>query len=466
MERSWSMLNCYVCILGVQAFDRMPTRVIRRQNRHRLCGVGRGGAFGAAVKVAFLGVVVALLGGCGAAGGDDEGGVSARALELAQRHLIVDTHVDAPYRHYRNPVDLGEAAPDREFDYPRARGGGLDVAFMSIYTPPSAADSGTARVLAEAMVDGVYALAAKYPARFALATCVGDVSAPREAGVVLLALGMENGSPLAQPPPGAQGADADLEESVRHFYERGIRYVTLAHAKSNEYSDSSYDENERWDGLSDAGRALVAALNAHGVMIDISHLSDKAAWQVIERSAVPVIATHSSLRHFVPDFHRNMADDMLKAMAAQGGVLQINFGSGFVSEPARRWADERAAWLAGLGDQVADETARRTLLEEYRRDNPYPYATIDTVLDHFDRVVELAGVKHVGLGSDFDGVGDTLPIGLKDVGDYPALIDGLLQRGYDEDAIADILGRNLMRVWRMVERHAEQAGNPARCRSA
>ena len=415
-------------------------------------------------KLAIVGMALILLTGCGNGGGEDQDGVSPRAAALAQRHLIVDTHIDAPYRYYRNPATIGESAPDREFDYARARQGGLNVAFMSIYTPASAAEAGEARSLADRLIDDVEALAVDYPDRFAIATCADDVAPLRRAGVVALALGMENGSPLAHPPAGAD--HADLRESVRHFFERGIRYVTPAHSKSNEYADSSYDENERWGGLSDAGKELVAALNEVGVMIDISHLSDKAAAQAIDLSKAPVIASHSSLRHYIPGFHRNMTDAMMKALAARGGVLQINFGSGFVSAPARRWAEKRDAALADLGDQLADATMRRSLLEAFRRDNPYPFATVETVLDHIDRAVELTSAKHVGLGSDFDGVGDTLPLGLKDVGDYPKLIDGLLRRGYDDEAIADILGLNLMRAWRAVERHAQQNGLAPTCQAA
>ena len=392
----------------------------------------------------LAGIALLLLNGCGGAETGIDG-VSDQATALARRHLIVDTHIDAPYRHYRNPADLGEAAPDREFDFPRARQGGLDVAFMSIYTPASAAEAGEARQLAERLIDDMESLAARHPRRFAIAACTADVARLREAGIVALALGMENGSPLAEA--------ENVWVGVDHFFRRGIRYVTLAHSRPNEYSDSSYDVNERWGGLSEAGRELVAVLNERGVMIDISHLSDKAAWQVIELSEAPVIASHSSLRHFIPGFHRNMSDDMVKAVAAQGGVVQINFGSGFVSEPARRWAHERdAAMLDRLGDEVADAEARRSFLATYRDDTPYPFATIETVLDHLDRVVELAGADHVGLGSDFDGVGDTLPVGLKDVGDYPGLIDGLLGRGHNEETIAKILGLNLMRVWRAAER--------------
>ena len=376
-----------------------------------------------------------------------------RARELAQRHLVVDTHIDAPYRLYREMADLGALVPQREFDYPRARLGGLDVAFMSIFTPARAADAGESRQVADELVDLVEALVRGHPRKFAIVTCTDDVERLRDHGIVGLALGMENASPL----------EGSLE-ALDHFVTRGIRYVSLAHSKSNRYSDSSYDLNERWQGLSELGRQTVHELNRRGVMIDLSHLSDKAAWQVLELSEAPVIASHSSLRHFIPGFHRNMSDEMVKAVAEGRGVVQINFGSGFVSREAREWTVRReAAMLAHfMGREIAAD-ARREFMDVYAAGNPYPYATVDTVLDHIDRVVELAGVDHVGLGSDFDGVGDTLPVGLKDVGDFPDLVLGLLERGYREDDIAKILGLNLMRVWQDIERYAEAQGRPPRC---
>ena len=272
-------------------------------------------------------------------------------------------------------------------------------------------------------------------------------------GIVALALGMENASPL----------EGTLD-ALDHFVARGIRYVSLAHSKANRYADSSYDLNERWQGLSELGRKMVPELNRRGVMIDISHLSDKAAWQAIVVSEAPVIASHSSLRHFIPGFHRNMSDVMVRSVAAAGGVVQINFGSGFVSKNAREWTSRRdGAMLARFMGQEADADGRRKFIDAYATEHPYPYATVDTVLDHIDRAVELAGIDHVGLGSDFDGVGDTLPTGLKDVGDFPNLVAGLLGRGYEEADIAKILGLNLMRVWREVERYGESLGHVTGC---
>ena len=376
-----------------------------------------------------------------------------RARSLTQRHLVVDTHIDAPYGLYREAADLGTSVPTREFDFPRAREGGLDLAFMSIFTPARMVQTGEPRQVADELIDLVEGLAEKHPRKFAIVTCTEDVDRLNGTGRVALALGMENASPL-------EGTIENLD----HFVGRGIRYVSLAHSKSNRYSDSSYDLNERWDGLSELGRQTVPELNRRGVMIDLSHLSDKAAWQVLELSQAPVIASHSSLRHFIPGFHRNMSDDMVKALAEGGGVVQINFGSGFVSREAREWTMRRdAAMLARFLGQQPDADARREFRETYAAEHPYPFATVDTVLDHIDSAVMLAGIDHVGLGSDFDGVGDTLPIGLKDVGEFPNLVAGLLGRGYDEGAIAKVLGLNLMRVWRNVEQYAAGQGYASRC---
>ena len=376
-----------------------------------------------------------------------------RAADLARRHLIADTHIDFPIRRHFLPDEVGPMESTGEFDHPRAREGGLDVAFMSIFTPASAAADGTSTELAHSLIDAMEAVVQGAPDRFGIAACTADVGALRDAGRLALALGMENGSPLG-----------DAAEHLDHFVPRGISYVGLTHSQSNAFSDSSYDTNEPWGGLSALGIATVEALNARGIMIDLSHLSDRAAWQVLEHTQVPVVATHSSLRHFIPGFHRNMSDAMVEAVGAQGGVVQINFGSDFVSADAQAWAAARRTALdAAFGASAPDRDARSAFDTQYRQAQPYPYASVDTVLDHIDRTVALTGIDHVGLGSDFDGVGDTLPVGMKDVSDYPNLVAGLLGRGYEEEAIAKILGGNLMRVWRAAEEYGAARGHPPAC---
>lgn len=380
----------------------------------------------------------------------------ARAHALAQRFVIVDTHVDVPYRLQNSDDDVAAATAGGDFDYPRAVVGGLDAPFMSIYIPADVDAAGGAQALADELIDRMERLAGAHPDKFALATCAADVLRARDTGRIALPMGMENGAPIA----------GDLDR-LDHYRNRGIVYVGLTHSRANHIADSSYDLNERWGGLSPFGRELIAALNDRGMLIDVSHISDKAFWQVIELSATPVIASHSSLRHFTPGFHRNMDDAMVAAIGRNGGVVQINFGSGFLTRTAREYSDaQQAAFLrfraqSGLEPDHPEIT---TFGVRYREQNPYPFATVDDVLDHIDRAVELAGIDHVGLGSDYDGVGDSLPTGLKDVSAYPNLIAGLLRRGYSETDIEKILGGNTLRVWQAVAGYGAARGYPPICR--
>ena len=377
-----------------------------------------------------------------------------RAKQLADSMLIVDAHIDAPMKQYYQSRDLTVLRDDTEFDIPRSFAGGLNVAFMSIYTSASAATEGTSKEIAEIEIEFVETLAKQVPDIAGLATCTHDIAVLREQGKLALPLGMENGSPL--------GGDVT---QLGYWYDKGIRYITLAHSRSNEFADSSYDENERWNGLSDAGKDLVEEMNRKGVIIDISHLTDRAAWQVLELSTAPVVATHSSLRHFIPGFHRNMPDDMVVALGEQGGLIMLNFGSSFVSAEARNWSDAMTSAVDEFNqeqDKTRDEI--REFREEYRAQNPFPFATVGTVADHIDHVVELAGVEHVGFGSDYEGVGPTLPVGLEDVSKYPNLVAELLRRGYSDSELELILGQNFMRVWEQVEQLGANNGNPPDCR--
>ena len=258
---------------------------------------------------------------------------------------------------------------------------------------------------------------------------------------------MENGSPI----------DGDLA-NLQHFFERGIRYVSLSHGVSNHLSDSSYDENRRWNGISDFGAEVIREMNRLGIMVDVSHVSDEAFWEIVEVSETPLIASHSSARHFTPGWERNVGDDMIVAIGKSGGVVQVNFGSMFVTKEAFDYSMARSEAGEAYLDEHPDLTQSyiwREFPKIYAAENgPLPYASIDDVIDHIDHIVELTSIDHVGIGSDYDGVGDSLPIGLKDVSSYPNLVAGLLRRGYSEDDIRKILGENLLRVWQEVEDYA------------
>ncbi|MGB5628890.1 MAG: dipeptidase [Woeseiaceae bacterium] len=402
-------------------------------------------------RLACLLATATLLAACGS---DDDTGneqavvdYAAEAQRIAQSSIIVDTHIDVPMKLAMGGGDLTQASPSGDFDYPRAVAGGLNAPFMSIYTPASYEAEGKSKATADSLIDLVEGMAASAPGKFAIATSVADVRSQFESGLISLPMGMENGSPI----------DGDFA-NLQHFYDRGIRYVTPAHSLSNHLSDSSYDENRQWNGLSDFGKEAIREMNRIGMMIDVSHVSDAAFWQILEISAAPVIASHSSARFFTPGFERNMNDEMIVAMAQRGGVIQINFGSSFINQTAQEYSEARSA----AGKQYLLE--HPDLTEEYLYNNypaiyaaehgPLPYASLDDVLDHFDHVVKLAGVDHVGIGSDYDGVGDSLPTGLKDVSSYPNLIAGLLERGYSEEDIRKILGENVLRVWEAVEAYA------------
>jgi len=364
--------------------------------------------------------------------------------------MIVDTHIDVPYRLRAKPDDVSQRTADGDFDYPRAREGGLDVAFMSIYVPAEYEGRGGAKEHADASIDLVEAIAAEHPGEFMLVHSVAEARQAFAEGKLGLALGMENGAPI-------EGDLANLE----HFQRRGIRYITLAHSKSNHICDSSYDEERRWHGLSPFGRELVAEMNRRGVMIDVSHVTDEAFDQVIELTAAPVIASHSSCRHFTPGWERNMSDESIRELAAHGGVIQINFGSSFLDDDYRRQREQHWREIEHYLEEhhiAPDSSEAEAYGREYLSARPVPVADLDAVVAHIDHVVQLVGVDYVGLGSDFDGVGDSLPIGLEDVSGYPNLIRRLLARGYSEADVEKICGGNLLRVWSEVERVAAASG--------
>ena len=369
------------------------------------------------------------------------------ATRLARNAVIVDTHIDAPGILMDTWADLGVEAKDREFDYPKARAGGLDVAFMSIYTSPKQDADGSAWQVASAMIDGVEALAQRHPGKFAVLTSPRDVERLRAGGRVLLPLGMENGAPIGD----------DLSR-LAFFHARGVRYITLAHSANNRIADSSYALEKTWNGLSPFGREVVREMNRLGIMVDVSHLGDASAKEAIALSTVPVIASHSAFRHFTPGFERNISDEIARLVAAKGGVIQIPFGTAFI-DPAsaadtqahfraindfnRRNAERKAAGEAELDRKAFDR--------EWDAAHPPRASTLAQVLDQLDYGVKLVGIDHVGIGSDFDGVDGELPPELKTVGDFPHLVAGLQARGYRDADIRKLLGGNLLRAWTAIE---------------
>ncbi|WP_282779208.1 dipeptidase [Phaeodactylibacter xiamenensis] len=376
-----------------------------------------------------------------------------KANELARQFIITDGHVDLPYRLRvqnfrleREYLGIPVETDKGDFDYVRAKAGGLDAPFMSIFIPASREDNG-ARALADSLIDMVVGITQAHPDKFALANSPAEVEANFKKGIISLPMGMENGSPIER-----------KLENVQYWHDRGIRYITLTHSKDNHICDSSYDTTGTWNGLSPFGQQVVREMNRVGIMVDISHVSDSTFWQVMEMTDVPCIASHSSCRKFTPGFERNMNDDMIRRLAENNGVMQINFGSTFLDGNISKQMDEKRAELTRLLEEKGlsyDDEEAQPVIDKFQEDNEVLMADVKTVADHIDHVVSLVGVNHVGFGSDYDGVGDTLPTGLKDVSQYPNLIYELLQRGYSESDIEKICYKNVWRVWQAVEDAAE-----------
>lgn len=367
-----------------------------------------------------------------------------KAYELAQKYIIADTHIDTPSRLFKKMEDISIRTEGGDFDHPRAKEGGLNAAFMSIYIPAEYEKQGGARELADKLIHIVEKFASDWPDKFSVAASVADVKAQFAQGRISVPMGMENGA-----------AVEGRLENLKYFYDRGIRYITLTHSKDNHISDSSYDTTRTWRGLSPFGRDVVEEMNRLGIMIDVSHISDDAFYQVMELSRAPVIASHSSCRYFTPGWERNMDDDMIQLLAKNGGVIQINFGSSFVNDDYRIAVEPIREYLEANNLKWDDEAAQE-YIKRYREENSIDFADISDVVSNFDHVVQLVGVEYVGLGSDFDGLGDSLPNGLKDVSYYPNLIYELLKNGYSEEDIGKICSENLFRVWSDVERIAHE----------
>ncbi len=374
----------------------------------------------------------------------DDSKLREKADLLAQKFIIVDTHVDVPYRLREKMEDISQRTEGGDFDYVRAKLGGLNAPFMSIYVPADREPKGTAKTLADSLIDMVEKFQKDWPDKFAIAKTVADVRAQFKKGLISLPMGMENGSPIES-----------KTENLQHFYDRGIRYITLAHSKSNHLSDSSYDTTRQWHGLSPFGKEVVAEMNRLGIMIDISHVTDETFYQVMQLSKAPVIASHSSCRYYTPGWERNMDDEMIKALAKNGGVIMIAFGSSFLNDAYRK--TEEKLWKYFDEHKLKPNSEEgKEYIKKFREENNLKYTDVSEVAAHIDHVVKLVGVDHAGFGSDFDGVGDSLPTGLKDVSHYPNIIQELLKMGYSEKDIEKICSGNILRVWSKVEKMAKK----------
>ena len=377
-----------------------------------------------------------------ASGPDDRGPVVVTP-ETAAFHrtlLVADGHNDLPWA-IRDDFggdfgrfDLAAGVPELHTDVPRLRAGGVGLQFWSVYVP--ARTRGTAAQVFE-QIAVVEKIVREHPETFALCTKAAEVDAARAEGKIASLIGMEGGHAI--------------ENSLgllRQFREAGAAYMTLTHSATLDWADSATDE-ARSDGLSPFGEGVVREMNRLGMLVDLSHVSPATMHDALDVSAAPVIFSHSSAKA-VADHPRNVPDDVLARLPANGGVVMVNFFSGFVVPAA---AAARADMFEVRREIEAkfpgDEAARKAAMLAYDRDRPVDPGTVHDVLDHIDRVVRVAGVDHVGLGGDYDGV-STLPVGLEDVSGYPRITQGLLDRGYSRADVAKIMGGNTLRVLRAV----------------
>jgi membrane dipeptidase len=370
------------------------------------------------------------------------------AMLLAQQTILVDGHMDLPFRmynlgnHMNGPVyDFMTKSSEGNIDYPRAKEGGMDAPFMAIYIPASYQINGGAKGLADTLIMMVERMVNTWPDKLAFARSPQEIRDNFSKGLMSLPMGIEN----------AAAIEDDLS-NVEYFFNKGIRYMTLTHGKDNLVGDSSYDDAQTHGGLSEFGKSVVKEMNRLGMIIDVSHITDKTFFDVAGLSKAPIVATHSSARHFTPGFERNVSDEIIQKIAEKEGVVMITFGGSFIDQEfSEKNAANRAhiqEWLTANNLTRRDEQAM-AYITEYMAANK-PYVHVSKVVDHIDHVVQLVGVDYVGLGSDFDGVGDTLPEGLKDASMYPTIIAELMKRGYTKEDIVKICSGNFLRVWEKV----------------
>ncbi len=372
--------------------------------------------------------------------------VSPRAARLHRDAIVVDLHIDTPQRFLDEAFDLGPRDAHGHIDLPRMKEGGLDAGFMSIYVDMHTYTGDAATKRALQLIDSVNEQVQRHPDQLVLATTAADVRRAHKDGKIALLMGMEGGTPIAN----------DLR-LLRDFHRLGVRYLTLTHSLNNDWADSSTDKPAH-NGLTDFGKDVVREMNRLGMMVDISHVSDKTFYDALAVSQAPMIASHSSCRVLCAHA-RNMTDDMIKALAAKGGVIHINYHIGFLDEDFRvasaKVQDDYRAKSRELEKQYANDpkgllAAQESLQKESRA--KLPRVSWEKVVEHIDHAVKLVGADHVGLGSDFDGA--WMPEGMDDASYLPRITQALLDRGYSEADIKKILGGNTLRVMEEVEKVA------------
>jgi len=378
--------------------------------------------------------------------------VSARARAIHESAIIVDTHADTPQRFLDEGFDIGSTDPKDvgHLSLDKARRGNLGAEFFSIWVDPETNQGHFAQHTFD-LIDSVYEQAARHRDRMMMAFSVADIERTHREHKLAALMGIEGGHSIEN--------DMHL---LRDYYRLGVRYMTLSWSNTNEWADSSGDIDDakvqHHNGLTDFGKQVVLEMNRLGMIVDISHVADKTFWDTIATTKAPVIASHSSARALV-NHPRNMTDDMLRAVAKNGGVVQVNFYSAFVDEDYRKSMEAQDKDQAAAVQQymverkAAGKTVTYTDKDRIEREwtTKIPRPPFKSLIDHIDHVAKVAGVDHVGLGSDFDGVSGATPQGIDSAADLPKITQALLDRGYSAEDIKKILGGNLLRVFRQVE---------------
>lgn len=369
--------------------------------------------------------------------------VSEAALRIHRDALLVDGHNDLPWEmrtrgdgSFRT-IDISRPQSKIHTDIPRLRQGGVGAQFWSVYVPSSSGPKGKAVTQTLEQIDSVYRMIDAYPDTFRFAGSVEDILSARRQGKIASLIGVEGGHSI----------DNSLGV-LRMLYRLGVRYMTLTHSDSLDWADSATGD-EKSNGLSPFGEQVVAEMNRLGMLVDISHISDATMKHVLRVAKAPVIASHSSARALC-DHPRNVPDDVLNLVRANGGVIMINFYSGFiVPEGAQAARTFRAAYRE-MRKNITDEKQREEAVRQWFAEHPVPRGSVHKVVDHIEHVIKVAGIDHVGLGSDFDGIPLT-PEQLEDVSTYPVITQVLLDRGHSAEGIKKILGGNFLRVFRKAE---------------
>ena len=378
--------------------------------------------------------------------------VSKRAMEIQNSAIVIDTHADTPQRFLDENYDIGSSDPKDHghISLDKAQAGNLGAEFFSIWVEPETNQGHFAHHTLD-LIDAVYEQAARHPDRMMMAFSVADIERAHREHKLAALLGIEGGH--------------SIENDIRllhDYYRLGVRYMTLSWSNTNEFADSSGDINnpkvEHHNGLTEGGKQVVLEMNRLGMLVDISHVADKTFYDAIAVSKAPVIASHSSARALT-NHPRNLTDDMLRAVAKNGGVVQVNFYSAFVDENFRKAAEaqakDRDAATKTDAEQIKAAGKTATYLDSDRIERKWyakiPRPPLSSLIDHIDHIAKIAGVDHVGLGSDFDGVSGQLPEGLDSPADLPKITAALMERGYSAEDCRKILGGNLLRVFREAE---------------